>query len=143
MRWIIAFVLAAHGIAHFVGFAVSWHVISSSEVPYSTTLFGGRWDVGDEGIRKVGLLWLIAGAACVSAAAALAAGVSWAVGATIAALILSIAMCALGWPAARIGLYLNLGLAAALTVSCLLGLGWFPTTTMEASRVASNDSLPR
>ena len=71
MRVLIAFVLAAHGIAHGVGFAVNWHVISTPELPFSTTVFGGRWDIGVEGIRLVGLLWLVAGAACLAAAASL------------------------------------------------------------------------
>ena len=146
MRWLIAFVLAAHGIAHGVGFAVNWHVIATPELPFSTTVFGGRWNVGVEGIRLVGLLWLVAGAACLTAAAALVADASWSVSATIAALVLSLAMCALGWPAARIGVYLNLGLGAVLIVSSLLGLGWFPRApraTTEAPHVASYNSLPR
>ena len=44
------------------------------------------------------------------------------------------------------GVYLNLGLAAVLIVSSLIGLGWFPTApraTTEAPHVASYDSLPR
>jgi hypothetical protein len=143
MRWLIAFALAAHGIAHGVGFAVNWHIISTPELPFSTTVFAGRWNVGVEGIRLVGLLWLVAGGACLTAAAALAGGAPWSIGATIAALVLSLAMCAVGWPAARIGVYLNLGLGLALIVSALLGLGWFPTATTEASHVASNNSLPR
>ena len=146
MRFLIAFVLAAHGIAHGVGFAVTWHVIATPELPFSTTVFGGRWNVGLDGIRLVGLLWLVAGAACLTAAAALAADASWSVGATIAALVVSLAMCAVGWPAARTGVYLNLGLAAVLIVSSLLGLGWFPTApraTTEGPHVASYDSLPR
>ena len=146
MRWLVAFLLAAHGIAHGVGFAVSWHVISTIDLPYSTTVFGGRWNVGDEGIRLVGLLWLLAGAACLIAAAGVVTDAPWAVGATIAALVLSLAMCAVGWPAARTGVYLNLGLGAALIVSSLLGLGWFPTATTattEARYVASDNSLSR
>lgn len=146
MRWLIALVLAAHGIAHGVGFAVNRHLISTPELPFATTVFGGRWNVGAEGIRLVGLLWLLAGAACLTAAAALASGAPWSVSATIAALVLSLAMCALGWPAARTGVYLNLGLGAVLIISSLLGLGWFPTApraTTEARYVASNNSLSR
>lgn len=146
MRWLITFVLAAHGIAHGVGFAVNWQVISSPELPFSTTVFGGRWNVGVEGIQWVGLLWLVAGAACLTAAAAVGTGAPWSVGATITALILSVAMCVVGWPAARVGLYLNLGLGAALIISSLLGFGWFPTAptaTTEARYVASSNSLSR
>jgi len=146
VRVLIAFVLAAHGIAHGVGFAVNWHVISTPELPFSTTVFGGRWDIGVEGIRLVGLLWLVAGAACLAAAASLASDAPWSVSLTVAALVLSLAMCAVGWPAARTGVYLNLGLGAVVVVSSLLGLGWFPTApraTTEAPHVASYDSLPR
>lgn len=145
MRWFIALVLAAHGIAHGVGFAVNWQVISTPELPFSTTVFGGRWNVGAEGIRLVGLLWLVAGAACLTAAVALASDAPWSVSATIAALVLSLAMCALGWPAARTGVYVNLGLGAALIVSSLLGLGFLtaPRATTEARYVTSNNSLSR
>ena len=146
MRWLIALVFAAHGIAHGVGFAVNWQVISSPELPFSTTVFGGRWNVGAAGIRWVGLLWLVAGAAWLTAAAALAHNAPWTLAITIAALVLSFAMCAVGWPAARTGLYLNLGLGAVLIVSSWLGLGWFPTVpraTTEARYVASYNSLSR
>lgn len=62
-RWMFAAVLAAHGIAHLVGFALNWQLMTSPDEPFATTIFAGRWDVGTEGARVVGLLWLVAAGA--------------------------------------------------------------------------------
>jgi len=143
MRWLIAALFAAHAIAHGVGFAVNWQLISNPEVPFTTVVLGGRWDVGGGGIRLVGLVWLVAAAAFLIAAAAIAVEARWAFGATIAALVLSLLMCVVGWPAARVGLYLNLALVAVLLLSSVLGWGWFSATTQEARHVAPDNSLSR
>lgn len=110
LRLALAGFLALHGVAHFVGFAVPWRLLEADEMPWSTTLLAGRLDVGTAGIRIVGLLWLALGLAFV------AAGVitwldrpSW----PRTVLLLSAAslvMSGFGWPAARIGVAVNLAL---------------------------------
>ena len=79
MRYAIAAFLLAHGIAHVPGFAVPWRLLSSPETPYSTMMLSGRWDVGDVGIRIVGLCWLIVGLAFAAAAIGYATHSPWAV----------------------------------------------------------------
>jgi hypothetical protein len=113
MRFAFAALLIAHGIAHLVGFAVPWKLLSSAEVPYRTTILGGAIDVGHTGARALGVLWLIAALAFVLLAGAALAGWNvrfW----TFATLSLSIALCVAGWPDARIGLGVNAVLLTAL-----------------------------
>ena len=57
MRLALVALLAAHGIAHLPGFAVPWRLMTSAELPYKTTAFGGAIEIGDTGAR----LWERAG----------------------------------------------------------------------------------
>ena len=114
VRMALAGLMAAHGFAHLVGFLVPWKFLEAQEMPYSTTLLAGRLDVGDAGIRVVGLMWLgLAGAFF------MAAGVTWLDRASwpevaMSASAISLVLCILGLPAARIGVPVNLVLLAAL-----------------------------
>lgn len=121
MRNVLALLMALHGIAHLVGFAVAWRLTAPEEVPFRTTLFFGRLDVGDQGIRVVGLVWLLLAILFVAAAvggwlrqpwwgglAQIVAGVS---------LILSLA----SLPEARIGVVVNLVILAAFLTAPRLG----------------------
>ena len=113
MRFVLGALLIAHGIAHLVGFVVPWKLVSTAEVPYRTTILGGVLDLGDAGARALGVAWLVAALAFVLLAGAVLAGWNvrlW----TFAMLSLSIALCVVGWPEARIGLVVNAILLAAL-----------------------------
>ena len=106
MRFALSALLLAHGVAHLVGFAVPWKLLSSAEVPYRTTILGGVIDVGDPGVRTLGVVWLIAALAFILLAGAVLAGWNvrlW----TFAMLALSMVLCVVGWPEARIGLVVN------------------------------------
>ena len=72
MRFVLALLLVAHGVAHLVGFVSSWKLATLAELPYKTTVFSGRVDVGDAGIRMMGALWLLAALAFLVAAFAVA-----------------------------------------------------------------------
>ena len=90
MRFVLAFLLLAHGVAHLVGFVSSWKLATLAELPYKTTVFSGRVDVGDAGIRVMGVLWLLAALAFLVAAIAVATETGWAVRFTLAAVIASL-----------------------------------------------------
>jgi hypothetical protein len=126
MRWLLSTFIAAHGIAHLVGFAVSWRLIQSAEVPFTTTLLNGRWDVGERGIRIVGGVWLAVAMACVIAAGSLATETLWAWRAVTLAVAASLVLCLVSLPAARIGLAVNLALVALLASAPRIGLHLFP-----------------
>ncbi len=113
MRFVLAALLIAHGVAHLVGFVVPWRLVSTAEVPYRTTILGGVTDLGDAGARALGVVWLVAALAFVLLAGAVLAG--WNVRLWVFAMLaLSSVLCVVGWPEARIGLIVNAVLLAAL-----------------------------
>ena len=122
MRFVLAFFLLAHGVAHLVGFVSSWKLATLAELPYKTTVFSGRVDVGDAGIRVMGALWLLAALAFLVAAIAVATEAGWAVRLTVAGVIASLMLCLAGWPDARIGVAVNVGLVLLLAIGARLNL---------------------
>jgi hypothetical protein len=125
MRFVLAVLLVAHGVAHLVGFVSSWKLATLAEVPYRTAVFSGRVDVGDFGIRVMGVLWLFAALAFLVAAFAVATETGWAVRVTLAAVTASLILCVVGWPDARIGVAVNVGLALLLAIAARLNVAVF------------------
>ena len=72
MRFLVAFLLLAHGIAHVPGFLVNWQLAVFPDLAYRTTIFGTTVDVGPHGIRLIGLCWLGLAAVFVALASAVA-----------------------------------------------------------------------
>ena len=122
MRFVLAFFLLAHGVAHLVGFVSSWKLATLAELPYKTTLFSGRVDVGDAGIRVTGVLWLLTALVFLVAAIAVAAEAGWAARFTLAAAVASLILCVVAWPDARIGVAVNVGLVLLLAIGARLNL---------------------
>jgi hypothetical protein len=116
MRGVLAALLLVHGFAHTVGFVVPWRLVTTTDVPYRTTLLGGVVDVGDAGIRAIGLLWLTLAVACVVVAGGLLAGASWWFRALLPLLAISSLLCALQWSDARLGLLANAVILALLVI---------------------------
>jgi hypothetical protein len=123
MRIAVGIYLLIHGFCHFVGFLVPWKIITTKEEPYKTTLLAGAFDVGDVGIRVVGVLWLLAGLAII--VAGVGAFVSWAPwrSAALGLTLGSMVLCVFGLPGAKIGILANLLLLAFLAAA---KLGWLP-----------------
>ena len=63
LTWAGALVLALHGLVHLMGTTVYLKLGELEGMPYRTTLLDGRWDLGDGGIRVVGVLWAVAAVA--------------------------------------------------------------------------------
>lgn len=117
MRYVLAGLLLIHGFAHLVGFVVPWKLAKLEEMPYKTTLLGGRWDVGDVGIRAVGLMWLFVGMGLFTLGGTLAL-----TGVLSEVLLLAFAaastlLCLLGLPDSKLGLGVNVGLVALLVLA--------------------------
>ena len=87
--------------------------MSTPDMPYRTTILAGMIDMGDAGIRLIGILWFVIALAFVVVAAGVVAGWSMRM-AVFALLALSSAFCVIGGPEARIGLIVNAALLAAL-----------------------------
>ena len=77
MRILLALLMAAYGIAHLPGFLVSWRLRSFPEMPFRTTIIGTSVDVGEIGIKVIGLVWLAAGVAFVVLAVATLTRAAW------------------------------------------------------------------
>jgi uncharacterized membrane protein YoaK (UPF0700 family) len=116
MRVVAAFVLLAHGVAHLVGFVVPWRLATLPEVPYRSTILGGRLEVGDTGVKALGVLWLIAALAFAVAAAGLVMRASWWHPLTMAMAIVSLGLCVVGWPDSKIGVPVNVAIIILLVV---------------------------
>lgn len=114
MRFILGGFLILHGVAHLVGFVVPWRLVQVEDAPYKTTQLGGRWDIGDTGIRIVGVLWLVGALAFAAAGIGLVGGHAWWTNLTLYAAAVSLVMSILGWPDAKIGVVINILLLAFL-----------------------------
>lgn len=121
MRYALSVILAAHGIAHLVGFLVPWRILSSPDMPFKTTLLAGRVDVGDAGIRAIGVLWLLTAGFIVASAAGLALQARWAESMMLPAVLVSLVLCLIEVPEARIGVVLNVGLVLLLLLHPAMG----------------------
>jgi hypothetical protein len=114
LRYGLPVLMLLHGIAHLPGVLASWRLAVLSGFPYHTTVLGGRFDVGDGGMRALGALWLAAGLGfALVAIGAFIDHERW-VPLAIGVMVLSLVLCALEWPAARIGLAVNVALLAVL-----------------------------
>ena len=77
------------------------------ELPFKTTVLNGAVDLGEPGIRMLGVGWLvIAAALCVAAIVTVLRLPGWQTMAGVA-LGLSMLICILGWPDARLGVLAN------------------------------------
>lgn len=124
MRFVAAFLLLAHGIAHLVGFAAAWHLGTFPDLPSRTTVLGGALDLGPTGIRVMGLAWVALALAFGTAAAGLVLLQPWWTPVAWWALGLSLLVCLVNLPEARVGIAMNLGLV--LLVMALRRFGLVP-----------------
>lgn len=109
MRIALAFLMMLHAVAHLVSVVEAWRLIPDG-FPYKTTVFAGRVDLGDVGIRAVGLVWLFVTIGFLLAAIGAVAGSTWwvpvALGVAASSLLLSFAEL----PDARVGVVINLAI---------------------------------
>ncbi|HET9708512.1 MAG TPA: hypothetical protein VFP39_09420 [Gemmatimonadales bacterium] len=117
MRIALALVLTVHALAHLPGLLVPWRIATLAEMPYKTTVLDGTVDVGDVGIRVVGVLWLVAAIAIAVGAGGVLAGTSWGPSVALLAASFSALLCIGGWPEARLGLLVNAGIIILLFAS--------------------------
>lgn len=107
VRIIAGLYLVVHGICHLVGFIVPWKIAELKEEPYKTTLLSGAIDVGDAGIRIVGVLWLLAAIGFIAGGIGVFAHAHWWRPFILGLSIASLVLCIFGLPGAKIGLLAN------------------------------------
>jgi hypothetical protein len=122
MKIFLTIYLFIHGFAHLVGFVVPWKIAQLEEIPYKTTLLNGNFDLGDFGIRVIGILWLlIALSFFVSSYLIITQNPIWFIF-TIVLILVSIIFCILGWPDSKIGIFANFFIL--LVIFILQWLDW-------------------
>ena len=122
MKIIIAIFLCLHGIAHLVGFVVPFKIANLEEMPYKTTMLNGSFNIGEIGIKIVGILWLMTAIAFfVSVYFIFSHSPLWLVF-TIIIILFSMILCILGWPDSKIGVFANFFILLVLFI--LQWLDW-------------------
>ena len=113
MRIALAVLMTFHAVAHLVSFVEAWRLIPQG-FPYKTTVLAGHVDLGDIGIRAVGVIWLLVSVGFFIAAFGAVSGSAWwvptALGIAVASLLLSSAEL----PEARVGVVINLSIIGVL-----------------------------
>jgi len=97
-----------HGVCHLPRFAVSWQLLALPELPYRTSILGGRLDLGAGGLRAWGVLWLALAVAFGVYALGVWTRASWWLRVTPILIAISAPCCLFALPEARPGLAANL-----------------------------------
>jgi hypothetical protein len=121
IRIVLALILLGHGFAHLVGFVVPWQIATLGEMPYRTTLLANTINVGDVGIRVVGVLWLIVALAFAGSSIGVLARASWWLPVTLIVAAFSFCLCMIGWPDSRIGVFINVAIVPLVLVAGTMG----------------------
>jgi hypothetical protein len=95
-------------------------------LPYSTTILGGRLDLGAGGIRFYGLLWIVPTVAFVLAGIGLLFSAPWWWTLTLGAVAISFLLCILRLPVAKWGALIDVLIAAVLLLGNQYGLTFLP-----------------
>ncbi|MCE7986973.1 MAG: ABC transporter permease [Caldilinea sp. CFX5] len=107
-------VLVLHGLIHLMGTASYLKLVEVQGLPYKTTVLGGRWDLGGNGISLFGALWLVPALGFVVAAVGLSLGAPWWQPLLLTVTLFSLVLTALDWNIAFAGVVVNLIILALL-----------------------------
>lgn len=114
---VVAVVLFLHGLVHLMGTAVYMRLATIETFAYKTTVLGGRWDLGQGGMKLFGALWLIAAAGFVASSISLLLG--W--GSThllvLGVSLFSLVLTVLDWDVAYAGIIVNVFLLIAIVLA--------------------------
>jgi hypothetical protein len=118
---IAAIYFVVHGLIHLIGFVAFWQIAEIEEFKYTTTVLAGRLDIGDVGIRVLGVVWLVVAVALVIAGVAIFFSPPWWWSFTLVATVASLIVSLLGWPDAKFGVLANIIILVFLFVGPRLG----------------------
>jgi len=121
MHIAVGIYMFVHGFAHIVGFLVSWKLVDDKDSPYRTTVLGGKLDLGDTGIRILGIVWLLLGIAFFLMTYGVIVETAWWKTATFYVTYLSLLLSILNLPDTKYGLMANILLLLFLWIAPSLG----------------------
>jgi hypothetical protein len=110
VHYLLVALFLAHGVAHLVGFLSSWKLGETGRSNYKTTILAGRVDLGAGGIRALGLWWVVFALGFIASAVLVLLGQPASFATALASASGSALLCALYWPDARIGFFLNVAI---------------------------------
>jgi hypothetical protein len=113
-RIVAAVFVALHGLVHLFGFVVPWRLTEMDGFTYHTTALNGSLELGDTGVRLLGLAWFALAVAFVVAAVGILDRRAWGVPLTAATAAVSLVVCVLGLPEAIAGIWVNVGILAVV-----------------------------
>jgi hypothetical protein len=113
-RLILAAVVAAHGVIHLIGFVVPWRIATVTGFPYRTTAAGGLADLGDVGMRLVGVVWLVCAIGFVVSGVGIVRRAPWALPLTCGLAVVSLLVCLIGLPETAAGVVVNMAILGAV-----------------------------
>jgi hypothetical protein len=113
---IASIVLIMHGLIHLMGTTAYLKLAEIKGLPYKTTVLGGRWDLGANGIAVYGALWVVAAVGFVAAAVAVIAGWSWWQPLLLGVTLFSLVLTTLDWGVAYAGVIINIVILAVVWV---------------------------
>jgi hypothetical protein len=122
---IAAIVLTVHGLVHLIGTAFYVYQIHMKGFTDNTKLLGGRWDVGDAGIRVFGWLWALPAVGFVAVALVLLVRWPWWKPLLISVTFFSLALTVLDWSSAFLGGVIDIAILILLLVGSR-AVGSFP-----------------
>lgn len=121
MHIAVGIYMFVHGFAHIVGFLVTWKLVEDKDSPYKTTILDGKLDLGDKGIRILGIGWLLLGMAFFLMTYAAIAETAWWRAATLYVTVLSLILSILNLPDTKYGLMANILLLLFLWIAPSMG----------------------
>jgi hypothetical protein len=119
-RLLAAAVLTLHGLVHLIGFVVPWRIAQLEGFPYRTTAFNGSLVLGEDGVRVLGIAWLLLAVGFVVAAMGVWRGERWALPVTAVLAVVSAVVCVLGLPEAVAGVVVDVAILAVVAYVAFL-----------------------
>lgn len=122
MNLLLGLFLLVHAVSHLVGFVVPWKLADFPEAPYKTTILNGKVDLGHNGIRIFGFIWLLTAVGFVVAVVILFMNFAVWLPMTAALAAISLVLSILAWPESKAGIPANILIFAFLVARYN---GWF------------------
>ena len=120
MRIVLAILMTLHAVAHLVSFIEAWRLIPQG-FPYKTTVLSGHLDLGDVGIRAVGVVWLVVAGGFLLAAIGAFAASTWWVPTALGVAVSSLLLTSTELPDARGGVAINVAIVVAVVAARQVG----------------------
>ena len=111
---IASVILVLHGLVHLMGTAAYLKLAEVQQLPYKTTVLGGRWDLGSSGTAVFGILWAVAAIGFVLTAIALFGNWDWWRSVLIGVTLFSLVLTSLDWGVAYAGVVVNIAILLIL-----------------------------